>query len=192
MQTSGTTAGGLVSGMSKPDYFDYYIRSIMVEGDQIDLLAMGRPEGQGCYCPANQAMRLVIDRLSGRYPFVVLDNEAGLEHLSRRTTRNVDHLLIVSDPGQRGLIAARRVAELAAELQIEVKQTQLILNRLPNGQIPPALQPFIASTGAPLLGVIPADDGLLEFELTGRPLLELADESPVAQAMAALMGRLVG
>lgn len=189
---AGVMTGGLVGGLTKHDYFDYYIRSIVVEGDNIDLLAMGRPEGPGCYCPANNAMRLVIDRLSDQYPFVVMDNEAGLEHLSRRTTRNVDHLLIVTDPSQRGAVAAQRVAELVDELNIEIGQTYLIVNRLPGLEIPPPLQSFIDSIGVPLLGVIPQDNTLQEFEFSGRPLVELGDESPVYQAVTGMMEQVIG
>jgi CO dehydrogenase maturation factor len=190
-RNAGAMQGGLVGGLSKHDYFDYYIRSIIVEGDNFDLLAMGRPEGPGCYCPANNAMRLVIDRMSDQYPFVVMDNEAGLEHLSRRTTRNVEHLLVVTDPSQRGVVAAGRAAELVSELEIEVGQTHLVVNRLPGGEIPPPLQTFVDSIGVPLLGVIPEDKMLLEFEFSGRPLVELGDESPVYQAVAEMMKQLV-
>ena len=189
--SAGVMQGGLISGLTKYDYFDYHIRSIIVEGDDIDLLAMGRPEGPGCYCPANNAMRIVIDRMSNQYPYVVLDNEAGLEHLSRRTTRNIEHLLIVTDPSQRGLVAARRVAELVQELNIEVGQTHLIVNRLPGGEMPPPLQTFADSIGVPILGIIPEDSTLREFEFSGRPLVELGDESPVYQAVAAMMAHLV-
>lgn len=189
---AGVMAGGLVSGMTKPDYFDYHIRSIIVEGDNVDLLAMGRPEGPGCYCPANNAMRLVLDRISNQYPFVVMDNEAGLEHLSRRTTRNVDHLLIVTDPSQRGVVAARRVAELVNQLNIEVAHPYLVLNRLPGSEIPPPLKEFINSVDVPLLGVIPEDQTLREFEFSGRPLVELGDESPVYRAVAEMMEEVVG
>jgi len=189
--TAGVMAGGLISGMTKPDYFDYHIRSIMVEGDAVDLLAMGRPEGPGCYCPANNALRLVIDRMSEQYPFVVMDNEAGLEHLSRRTTRNVDHLLIVTDPGRRGVVAAKRVAELVTELNVGVGQTHLILNRLSGEVIPASLKSFMDTIDVPLLGVIPEDEVLLEFEFSGRPLLELGSESPVYQAVAGMMEQLV-
>lgn len=184
--------GGLVGGLTKHDYFDYHIRDIIVEGDNVDLLAMGRPEGPGCYCPANNAMRLVIDRLSDQYPFVVMDNEAGLEHLSRRTTRNVDHLLIVSDPSQRGAVAAQRVAELVDELNIEIKQAYLILNRVPGGEVPAVLKAYVDTIKVPLLGVIPQDDQLMEFEFSGRPLVELGDESPVYRAVAAMMTQLIG
>jgi CO dehydrogenase maturation factor len=188
----GVMAGGLVSGLTKPDYFDYHIRAIMVEGENVDLLAMGRPEGPGCYCPANNALRLVLDRLSEQYPFVVMDNEAGLEHLSRRTTRDVEHLFVVTDPTQRGLIAARRVVELVAELNIEVGQTYLIVNRLAGSEIPMPLKAAIDSIGVPLLGVIPEDETLRAFEFSGRPLVELGDESPVYQAVEQMMRKIAG
>ena len=190
--TAGVMTGGLISGLTKHDYFDYHIRSIIVEGNNIDLLAMGRPEGPGCYCPANNAMRLVIDRLSDQYPFIVMDNEAGLEHLSRRTTRNVEHLLIVTDPSQRGAVAARRVAELVSELNIGVEQTHLIVNRIPGGEMPPPLKSFIDSIDVPVLGVIPDDNALREFEFSGRPLVELGDDSPVYQAVSQMMEQVVG
>jgi CO dehydrogenase maturation factor len=189
--SSGAMPGGLVGGISKHDYLDYAIRSILVEGNDVDLLAMGRPEGPGCYCAANHALRAVMDRLSSRYPFVVMDNEAGLEHLSRRTTRDVEHLLIVTDPTQRGIMAARRMAELVAELSIEVKQTHLIVNRLPGGDIPLELQPAIAALGVPLLGVIPEDSNVRQFDLNGRPLMDLDDASPVVQAIAQMMPALI-
>jgi CO dehydrogenase maturation factor len=179
--------GALKSGLAKHDYMDYAVRSILVEGDNVDLLAMGRPEGPGCYCPANHALRAVIDQLSTQYPFVVMDNEAGLEHLSRRTTRNVEHLLIVTDPTQRGVVAARRVAELVGQLNIQIGQTHLIVNRLPGAEIPAELQAAIAAIGVPLLGVIPQDSTLQAFEYSGRPLVELGDDSPVYQAVARMM-----
>ncbi len=187
---AGVMTGGLVSGLTKHDYFDFHIRDITVEGDNVDLIAMGRPEGPGCYCPANNAMRLVLDRLSDQYPYVVMDNEAGLEHLSRRTTRNVDVLLIVSDPSQRGAVAARRVAELIDELNIEIKHSYLVVNRLPGGEIPPSLQAYLDTIDVPLLGVIPQDDKLMDFEFSGRPLVELGDDSPVYQAVAGILKKL--
>ncbi len=188
---AGVMTGGLVGGLTKHDYFDYHIRSIIVEGDNVDLLAMGRPEGPGCYCPANNAMRLVIDRMSDQYPFVVMDNEAGLEHLSRRTTRNVEHLLVVTDPSQRGVVAAQRVAELVTELDIEIGQAYVIVNRAPLGAIPAPLKASVEAIGVPLLGVIPADEALMEFEFSGRPLVELGDESPVYQAVATMMAQIL-
>ncbi|GAB4433097.1 MAG: AAA family ATPase [Anaerolineae bacterium] len=187
----GVMAGGLVSGLTKSDYFDYHIRSIVVEGHDIDLLAMGRPEGPGCYCPANNALRVVLERISSQYPFVVMDNEAGLEHLSRRTTRDVDHLLIVSDPTQRGLVAARRVADLIDELNITVKQAHIILNRLPTPDVPPALLATVRDIGLPLLAVIPEDRNLQQLEYSGQPVVDLPPGSPLVEAVTTLTKQLV-
>ncbi len=133
----------------------------------------------------------MVDRISTQYPFVVMDNEAGLEHLSRRTTHNVEHLLIVTDPSQRGVVAARRAAEVVTELNIEIAQIHLILNRLTDRQIPSSLKSFIDSIDVPLLGVIPEDEMLREFEFSGRPLVELGDESPVYQAVAEMMAQIL-
>jgi CO dehydrogenase maturation factor len=119
-----------------------------------------------------------------------MDNEAGLEHLSRRTTRDVEHLLLVTDPSQRGVVAARRAIELVTELGIAVGQSHLIVNRLPNGQMPPSLKTFIDPLGAPLLGVIPEDTTLLEFEFSGRPLIELGNDSAVYRAVEKMMNQL--
>jgi CO dehydrogenase maturation factor len=180
---AGALAGGLPSGMSKNDYFDYHIRMATVEGDGVDLIAMGRPEGQGCYCAANSVMRSVMDRISTKYDFVVMDNEAGMEHLSRRTTRDVDILLIVSDPTQRGIVAAQRVADLVDELAITVKERYLIINRFPGDELPAALKDAVAGVKAEFLGIVPYDVTLAEFEFTGRPLIELDADSPVYQAV---------
>ncbi len=186
---AGALAGGLSSGLSKSDHFDYHIRMATVEGNGVDLIAMGRPEGQGCYCAANNVMRTVMDRLSKSYEFVVVDNEAGMEHLSRRTTRDVDVLLIVSDPTQRGIVAAQRVADLVDELEITVKDRYLILNRFPGEELPPALQQAIAAVKAEFLGIVPYDATLVEFEFTGRPLIELDANSPVYQTVRDMLQR---
>jgi CO dehydrogenase maturation factor len=186
---AGALAGGLPSGMSKSDYFDYHIRMATVEGDGVDLIAMGRPEGQGCYCAANNVMRTVMDRISAHYAYVVMDNEAGMEHLSRRTTRDVDILLIVSDATQRGIVAAQRVADLVDELEIAVENRYLIVNRFPGDQLPPALEEAIKDVKAEFLGVVPYDVTLAEFEFTGRPLVDLDKSSPVYQSVREMFER---
>ena len=184
-------AGVLPGGMSKREYLDYEVRSSLVEGDRVDLIAMGRPEGPGCYCAVNHLLRQIVDGISRHYDFVVIDNEAGMEHLSRRTTRDVDYLLIVSDPTQRGIVAAERIAELGKELDIHINHTYLVLNRLV-GPIPPPLQARIEALGIPLLGVVPADNQVTTFEFSGRPLIEMEDDSPVYQAVAAMMAQILG
>ncbi|RME90160.1 MAG: carbon monoxide dehydrogenase [Anaerolineae bacterium] len=187
----GAAMGTLPGGMNKRDYLEYHVRSSLAEGSRFDLIAMGRGEGQGCYCAVNHNLREVVDALSARYAYVVIDNEAGMEHLSRRTTRDVQHLIIVSDPTLRGLVAARRIAELSRELEINIENRYLVLNRVPNGRLPEPLQAEIEKMDLPLLGVIPADDDLTIFEFTGKPLVDLGDDSPVYQAVAEMMGKML-
>jgi CO dehydrogenase maturation factor len=176
--------------MSKRDYLDFEIRSSLSEGDRFDLIAMGRSEGPGCYCAVNHNLREVVDAISKNYRYVVIDNEAGMEHLSRRTTRDVEHLLVVTDPTQRGLVAAERIASMGNELDIDIENMYLILNRL-HGEIPSPLQARIDEMDMSLLGYIPDDNELLEFEFSGRPLVDLGDESPVFQAVAGMMAKIL-
>jgi CO dehydrogenase maturation factor len=187
----GAAMGGLPSGMSKREHLDYEIRSSLSEGIEFDLIAMGRGEGRGCYCAVNHNLREVIDAIGDQYSFVVVDNEAGMEHLSRRTTRDVQHLLIVSDPTQRGIVAAERIASFRNELDINIENAYLIVNRLPDGEMPPALQEAIDAIDVPLLGVIPETRDVTEFEFSGRPLVEMKDDSPVYQAVAAMLEKIL-
>lgn len=182
----GAAMGALPGGITKRDYLDYQIRTAIIEGNNVDLIAMGRSEGAGCYCAVNHNLRGVIDSISKNYRFVVIDNEAGMEHLSRRTTRDVDHLLIISDPTQRGLVAAKRIAEFKNELDIHIKHTALIINRM-NGNLPVALEQQVNNIGIPLMGVINADLTLADFDLSGKALVDLNDDNPVYSAVAAFM-----
>jgi CO dehydrogenase maturation factor len=190
LTAGGAAMGALDGGMTKHDYLDYEIRSSLSEGDRFDLIAMGRSEGPGCYCAVNHNLREVVDSLSRNYRYVVIDNEAGMEHLSRRTTRDVEHLLVVTDPTQRGIVSAERIAALRDELDINVENAYLILNRL-NGEMPAPLQERIDALPIPLLGTIPSNDELMEFEFSGRPLIDLGDGSPVYQAVAAMMEQIL-
>ncbi len=186
----GAAMGAIAGGVSKHDYLDYQIRSSLSEGDRFDLIAMGQPEGQGCYCAVNHNLRQVIDDISKNYRYVVIDNEAGMEHLSRRTTRDVQHLLIVSDPSHRGIVAAERIASFRHELDIHIDHTGLILNRIP-GEVPPALQERIDQMDIPLIGTVPADDQLMQFEFAGRPFIDLSADSVAIQAVNAIMQKIL-
>jgi CO dehydrogenase maturation factor len=172
-------SGQLDAGVAKADLLDYEINASLVEGQGVDLLAMGRPEGPGCYCAANTMLRTIIDRIAGSYECVVIDNEAGLEHLSRRTTRDVDVLLIVSDPTVRGLTTAGRIVELIGELKTKVGHHYLIVNRSPDG-LAPELEEVIARYGLDLLATLPEDRQVAEFDAVGSPLVDLPETSPVA------------
>lgn len=186
----GAAMGALPGGINKRDYLDYQIRSSLAEGSRFDLIAMGRGEGQGCYCAVNHNLREVIDGMSKHYAYVVIDNEAGMEHLSRRTTRDVQHLFIVSDPTQRGLVAAQRIADMRRELDINIENAYLVINRL-RGEMRPELITFAEKLDVSLLGVVPADEDLAEFEFSGKPLVELGDESPVYQAVQRMMSQIL-
>ena len=178
--------GALPGGTSKREYLDLHIRSSLAEGDRFDLIAMGRSEGQGCYCAVNHNLREVVDAISKNYSYVVIDNEAGMEHLSRRTTRDVQHLLIVSDPSQRGIVAAERIAQFRKDLDIRIENAYLVLNRL-SGEIPEQLQEKIDTLDIPLLGVIPTDQEIGTHDFKGSPLIGISEQSPIYQAVTRMM-----
>ena len=191
LTAGGAAMGVMPGGVSKREYLDYHIRSSLAEGSRFDLIAMGRSEGQGCYCAVNHNLREVIDSMSKHYAYVVIDNEAGMEHLSRHTTRDVQHLLIVSDPTQRGLVAAQRIADMSRTLDVRVENLHLIVNRVPQGVVPDALQAEIDKVNATFLGAIPSNDELTTYEFSGKPLVDLGDESPVYQTVAGMLKRIL-
>jgi CO dehydrogenase maturation factor len=186
----GAAMGTMPGGMSKHDYLNYEIQSSLAEGDRFDLIAMGRGEGPGCYCAVNHSLRDVIDSYSKNYRYVIIDNEAGMEHLSRRTTRDVDHLFVVTDPTLRGLVAAERIAALRHELNINIENAYLILNRI-SGETPKPLLDKIEQIDLEYLGTIPSDETLISFEFEGKPLVQLGDESPVYQAVEGMMAKVL-
>jgi CO dehydrogenase maturation factor len=190
LTAGGAAMGSLPGGMNKHDYLDYEIHSALAEGSRFDLIAMGRSEGQGCYCAVNHNLRQVIDDIGKGYRYVVIDNEAGMEHLSRRTTRDVQHLLVVSDPTQRGIVAAQRIAGFRKDLDINIDNTYLILNRV-IGDTPQPLLDVIDDMDITYLGSVPANQDLAEFEFSGKPLIDLGDESPVYRAVSEMMEKIL-
>jgi len=175
--------------ISKPDYIEMKIMESLVESERIDLLAMGRPEGPGCYCAANSMLRTSIDRLGKNYDYVVIDCEAGMEHVSRQTTRDIDILLIVSDPTIRGIIAASRMKPLIKEMRTHVEQIWLIVNRV-DGALPEEIARAIKENDLDLLVSIPKDPNLAPLEIKGEPSIHLPENSPLQVGVKEIIEKL--
>ncbi len=177
------------AGMTKDRYVAYRMHQALAEGQDLDLLQMGGPEGPGCYCYVNNLLRGYIKELAANYQFILMDNEAGLEHLSRRTTQNVDVLFILSDATVRGLRSAGRIRELADGLKLGVKKKYLVVNRASQEDVS-ILKVDIEQTGIEFAGFIPADPAVTDFDLYAKPLLSLPEGSPAAAAVADILTKL--
>jgi CO dehydrogenase maturation factor len=173
-------SGSLPGGMAKHDYLELKVQECLVEAEGFDLLVMGRPEGPGCYCFANNVLRDVLKILGKQYKHIIIDNEAGMEHMSRRITTTMDHLLIVSDPSLRSMLAAQRIRELVGELKLSVGTLHLLINRVYNG-LPQEVEKRIEALGIPLIGAIPEDEVLREYDGSGKPLFQLPESSTTVQ-----------
>lgn len=182
-------ANEVPAGMTKDMYMEYLLQDTVVESAGFDLLVMGRPEGPGCYCAANNMLRRYIEVLAKNYPYVVIDNEAGMEHLSRRTTQKIDLLLLVSEPSPIGIVTAARIRDLAKEMEISVKQVGLIINRV-NGELPASLVEEAESLSLELLGTVPLDDSVFEHALNRVPAVKIPESSPAVQAIDSILGKL--
>ena len=181
--------GGLVD-ITKDQLIEMRINQCLVEADGYDLIVMGQPEGPGCYCAANNLIAHYLDVLAKNYPYIIMDNEAGMEHLSRLTTKNVDRLVLISDPTWRGIQAARRLQDLAKQLNIIAGKALLIVNRATNGLSPKA-QDEIEAHGLELAGLIPSDSLIAEYDSQGRPTFTLPVESPALQAAYKIFANLL-
>jgi CO dehydrogenase maturation factor len=177
-------------GMAKQEFLDLRVQEALVEQTGYDLIVMGRPEGQGCYCFANNVLRDVLDRLSRQYKHIVLDSEAGLEHISRRTLLRLDYLLILSDASVRGVRTARRVSELADEVALGAQARGLILNRVPDGDLTAALEREVEASGLPLLATIPLDPAIAAMDAGGMTIRAIPHDAPARRALSGLLDRL--
>ena len=177
------------AGMTKANYIESGLHQIIGECEGYDLITMGRPEGPGCYCYPNQVLRTILQTISNQYPAMVVDNEAGLEHLSRRLLRRLDLLLIVSGPSPRGLRTAARIRELVRELKIEVGEERVIINQA--GREGVDWNALAVPLGFSISGTIPRDPLIEEYDLEERSLLALPDRSPALQAAFAFFRRVI-
>lgn len=177
-------------GMTKEAYLEYQLNTAITESKHLDLITMGRGEGPECYCYPNVVIRKLIDDWAKNYNFVVMDNEAGMEHLSRRTTQNIDELFLVSDHSVKGLRAVARIRELVAELKLIVKRESTIINLVP-GEIDPLLRQEMEKLGITAAATIPVDEEMKRYDLEQKPLFGLPDTSSAVVAVNELMDKLL-
>lgn len=178
------------AGMSKADYAEFKFNSALIEDDDFDLLVMGRTQGKGCYCYVNGLLQAQLARLYPHYPYMVVDNEAGMEHISRGILPGMDTAILVSDCSRRGVQAAARIAELIRECEMKPKTVGLIINRAPQGVLNEGTREEIEKQGLKLLGVVPHDDMVYEYDCDGKPTVTLPEDSPVRNALKEIVKNL--
>ncbi len=177
---------GIPSGMNKINYIETLVEQAIIENKKFDLLVMGRQEGQGCYCMVNNILNNFTEKLGAHYKYMVVDNEAGMEHLSRRTSGKVDILFLVTDYSLRGLRALRRIHDMLDRLNLDVKELGIVVTRGPE-KLSETFLNEVKEIGLPIVGVIPDDPSLLEFDMERKSLLELADSSSSVLAVQKIM-----
>ena len=169
--------------ISKQEFLDLRIQEALVEQRGYDMIVMGRPEGPGCYCFANNILRDVLQKLAGNYRHILVDSEAGLEHISRRTMLTIDYLFIVSDCTVRGVRTAGRISELADEVGSGGRFRGLIINRVPEGPLPPAIQNAVTATGLDLVATVPLDENVAVMDAGGMAVGDIPPEAPARLAL---------
>jgi len=175
-------------GMTKEAYLEYKLNEIVVESKGLDLITMGRGEGPECYCYPNVILRKIVDELSKNYAYVVMDNEAGMEHLSRRTSQNLDELLIISNHSVKGVRTIAQIKELISELQLNVKRQSVIINGVPN-EMDSRIAEELDKLKIEPTAIIPWDEELYEYDLKLKPLLDLPDTSKAVKVIDNIMGK---
>ena len=183
--------GTMPSNMTKADYAEMKFSEALIEEDDFDMLVMGRTQGQGCYCFVNGLLQTQLGKYAGRYKYMVVDNEAGMEHLSRGLVPSVDVILLVSDCSLRGVQAVGRIARLVEELDMKPKKVGLIINRAPDGVLDPGTAEEVENQHLNLWGVIPQDEMVYRFDCDGKPTSKLPDDSKARAAFAAVVDKLL-
>ena len=178
------------AGMTKEAYLEFKLNSLLVESRHLDLLTMGRGEGQDCYCYPNLILRKFIDRLADNYAFIVMDNEAGMEHLSRGTTQDIDELLIVSNHSIKGVRTISRIKKLVSELKLRVKHASVLINMAPS-QLDQQITAELERLGLTADAIIPQDEEIYQFDLKMRPLLDLPETSTSVSAINVFMAKIL-
>ena len=179
--------GTIPKGMTKADYAEYKFNSALIEDDDFDMLVMGRTQGKGCYCYVNGVLKSQVDKYARNYSYIVMDNEAGLEHVARGTLPHVDTMLLISDCSRRGVQAAARVAEMVQEMSLNPGQMGLIVNRAPDGVLDDGVRAEIEKHGLKLFGVLPQDEAVYRCDCAGEPSARLPESNPVKTALKGIM-----
>ena len=179
--------GTIPKGMSKADYAEFKFNSALIEEDDFDMIVMGRTQGQGCYCYVNGMLKTQVDKYARNYSYVVMDNEAGLEHVARGTLPHVDTMLLISDCSRRGIQAVARIAEMVGELNLNPGQMGLIVNRAPGGVLDDGIKAEIEKHGLKLFGVLPHSDAVYRCDCDGEPSANLPDSEPMKLALKGVM-----
>ena len=179
--------GTIPAGMTKADYAQFKFNSALIEEDDFDMLIMGRTQGKGCYCYVNGVLKTLVDKYAKNYSYVVMDNEAGLEHVARGTLPHVDTMLLISDCSRRGIQAVARLAEMIGDMDLKPERLGLIVNRAPGGVLSDGVKAEIEKYGLNLLGVLPQDEGVYQCDCDGEPSSKLPDSSPMKQALKSIM-----
>jgi CO dehydrogenase maturation factor len=186
--------GDIPAHITRDQFMEMKVHQALIESKGFDLLVMGQPDGPGCYCAANQHLAMTMDKLADNYQYILVDNEAGMEHLSRMNLRSIDVLLVISDPSARGIITAKRISELTKPLAIEIKNKYLIVNRTPDPlpeELDNKIKETTESTDLPLAGILPSSDQLIQQELSGNSYLNLPDDADVIQQAHKIFSKII-
>ena len=177
-------------GVSKADYMEFKFDDALIEDDDYDLLVMGRTQGKGCYCFVNGLLQAQLQRLEKNYPYIIVDNEAGMEHISRGVLPSMQTAILVSDCSRRGVQAVGRIAELIKECDMHPDKVGLIINRAPGGKLNDGIKEEIEKQGLNLLGVVPQDETVYEYDCEGKPTASLPEDNPVKMALREIVDKL--
>lgn len=186
--------GDIPAHITRDQFMEMKVHQALIESKGFDLLVMGQPDGPGCYCAANQHLAMTMDKLADNYKYILVDNEAGMEHLSRMNLRTIDTLLVISDPSARGILTAKRISELTKPLKMEIKEKFLIVNRAPDpmpDELFAKIKETTESTDLPLAGIISSSDVLIQQELSGKSYLELAQDAAVIGQSTEIFSKII-
>ena len=178
------------AGVSKADYAEFKFNSALIEDDDFDMLVMGRTQGKGCYCFVNGLLQAQLAKLQNNYPYMVVDNEAGMEHISRGILPSMETAILVSDCSRRGVQAVGRIAELIRECEMKPSRVGLIINRAPKAELNSGILEEIQKQGLDLIGVVPQDEAVYEYDCDGKPTVTLPEDNPMRKAAFEIFDKL--